>query len=213
MENTINQLLKTHFSNIYDQELRSEIADISQVRTFAKNESLITLDHYLKFIPLVVSGSLSVYRIDEEGNELFLYHVHNGNTCAESLVCATQNHKSKVRAIANEATEIIAIPITSMPKLMMNYQNWHQFVIGAYEKRLNDLLETIDMIAFHKMDERLLDFLEKQAQVHETNELHITHQEIANAIHTSREVISRLLKQLEKQGEVELGRNKILLKG
>jgi CRP/FNR family transcriptional regulator len=213
MQNTINQLLSTHFSNIYDKELREEIAAVSQLKTFAKNDKLISPDHYLRFIPLVVSGALSVYRIDDDGNELFLYHVHNGNTCAESLVCATQNKKSKLRAVATEPTEVIAIPITSMPKLMMTYQNWHQFVISAYEKRLNDLLETIDMIAFHKMDERLLDFLEKEAEVHGSNQLQITHQEIANAIHTSREVISRLLKQLEKQGEVELGRNKILLKG
>lgn len=213
MENTINQLLKTHFPSIYDQALRDEISTASQLKSFGKNEDIVSADSYVKFIPLVVAGSLSVFRIDDEGNELFLYHVRNGNTCAESLVCATQSHKSKIRAITNEPTEIIAIPITSMPKLMMNYQNWHQFVISAYDTRLNNLMETIDMIAFHKMDERLMDYLEKEAQVHGTNELHITHQEIATAIHTSREVISRLLKQLEKQGEVELGRNKILLKG
>jgi len=210
----LRELIDAKFPTLYEPELREELAIIGRFKMLLPNTSLIDIGQYIKTIPLVISGKIKIYREDEDGNELFLYYLYPGDVCAASLVCTINDKISQVKAITTEETEVITVPIEKMDYLMMNFKSWYQFVVRAYGLRLQELLKTIDSIAFHKMDERLIEYLDKTIEALGTNVIHYTHQEIASEMNTSREVVSRLLKQLEKRGLVRLSRNKIeVIKG
>lgn len=207
------ELIDAKFPTLYDRELKDELAEIGKHRVLPAGTSLIDVGQYIKTIPLVISGKIKIFREDEEGNELFLYYLYPGDACAISLVCTINDKISQIKAITIEETEIIAIPIEKMDHLMMNYRSWYQFVVRTYGARLQEMLKTIDSIAFHRMDERLVEYLDKTVEALGSNMIHYTHQEIATELNTSREVVSRLLKQLEKRGVVKLARNQIEVLG
>jgi len=205
----IRTILDHKFPSFYDSELKDEIAKVGFVKTLKEGAHLMDVGQYVKTIPLIVDGKLKIFREDEDGNELFLYYLYNGEACAISLVCTINDKISQVRAVAMEDTTIISIPIEHMDKFMMTYRSWYQFVVRTYGQRLNEMLHTIDSIAFLKMDERLLEYLDKTAEVRGSHIINDTHQNIATELNTSREVISRLLKQMERKGLVKLSRNHI----
>ena len=205
----IRSILDHKFPAFYDSELKDEIAKVGFVKTLKAGAHLMDVGQYVKTIPLIVDGKLKIFREDEEGNELFLYYLYNGEACAISLVCTINDKISQVRAVAMEDTTIISVPIENMDKFMMTYRSWYQFVVRTYGQRLNEMLHTIDSIAFLKMDERLLEYLDKTAEVRGSQIINDTHQNIATELNTSREVISRLLKQMERKGLVKLSRNYI----
>lgn len=210
MEN-IKEILDRHFRQFYDSELKEEIAKVGYLKTVKEGAHLMDVGQYVKAIPLIVSGKLKIFREDEEGNEIFLYYLYQSEACAISLVCTLNNRISQIKAIAMEDTQVIYIPIENMDRFMMNYRSWYQFVIRTYGERLNEMLHTIDSIAFLKMDERLLEYLQKIGEVQGNRVINDTHQNIAIELNTSREVISRLLKQMERKGLVKLSRNHIEL--
>jgi CRP/FNR family transcriptional regulator len=119
--------------------------------------------------------------------------------------------KSEIRTVAEENTTLIGIPTRYMDEWMTRYPSWKNFVMTSYDRRMLELVYTIDSIAFKKMDERLLEYLERKAEANNNRTLNATHQEIAYDLNASREAVSRLLKQLEKEGVVALGRNRIEL--
>ena len=205
----IRKILDHEFPQFFESELKDEIAKVGTLRTIKEGVHLMDVGQYVKSIPLIVKGKLKIFREDEEGNELFLYYLHHGEACAISLVCTINDKISQIRAVAMEETTIITIPIENMDRFMMNYRSWYQFVVRTYGMRLNEMLHTIDSIAFMKMDERLLAYLEKTAEVSGSQTINDTHQNIATELNTSREVISRLLKQMERKGLVKLSRNHI----
>lgn len=205
----IRKILDLKFPQFYDSELKDEIARVGFLKSLKEGAHLMDVGQYVKTIPLIVEGKLKIFREDEEGNELFLYYLHNSEACAISLVCTINDRVSQVRAVAMEDTQVIAIPIEHMDKFMMTYRSWYQFVVRTYGMRLNEMLHTIDSIAFLKMDERLLEYLNKTAKARGNNIINDTHQNIATELNTSREVISRLLKQMERKGLVKLSRNHI----
>lgn len=166
---------------------------------------------YVKIIPLIIEGTIKVSREDEDGNELFLYYLRPGETCSMSFTCCMMNKKSEIRTVAEEDTQVIGIPIRYMDEWMSRYQSWKNFVMMTYDYRMLELVKTIDSIAFKKMDERLLEYLEDKAHATGDRTINTTHQQIAYDLNASREAISRLLKQMEKEGMVELGRNRIEL--
>jgi len=135
--------------------------------------------------------------------------VDPGETCAMSITCCMGDTKSNVRAEAEEDTTLIAIPIHLLDQWSSEYVSWKHFIMRTYQKRFEDLLKTIDSIAFQKLDDRLLQLLKEKSLKSTEQVITATHQEIANELHSSREVISRLLKKLENEGNVKLGRNKI----
>ncbi len=173
---------------------------------------MLDFGNYIRTIPLVVSGSIKIVRENENGNELLMYYLGQGDTCAMSLTCCMSHSKSEIRAIADTDVELFMIPVEKVDEWMFKYKSWKSFIMQTYSKRFSELLATIDSIAFLKMDERLIRYLQDKFEKLGNKEIHITHQEIATDLNTSREVVSRLLKQLEKRGEVVLGRNKIELK-
>lgn len=192
-------------------ELKKEIEAEKQTIVFQPNDIIIDFNKPIRFLPIVKKGAIKVMRQDENGDLLFLYYLKENQTCAVTLECCKGTRLSHVRAVAEEETEIMALPLSSIERWMSKYGEWRQFILNTYAERFNELLQTIDSICFKQLDERLWDYLIDKRTIHKSKTLHISHQQIAQDLHTSREVVSRLLKQLEKIGRVQLSRNKIQL--
>lgn len=212
MNEEILNLIRRHYPQIVERQLQEEIAQVASVYHFKANELIMDYGSYVKIIPLIIEGSIKVSRENEDGNELFLYYLRPGETCTMSFTCCMMNKKSEIRTVAEDDTTMIGIPSKYTDIWMSKYQSWKNFVMLSYDNRMNELVQTIDSIAFKKMDERLLEYLKKKTQALGSDVIHTTHQEIAYDLNASREAISRLLKQLENNGYLELGRNRIDLK-
>jgi len=204
-----NGVVKKLFPLLSSAELLKEIERNGIYKEVKAGETVMDFGQFIKSVPLIISGLVKVMRNDEEGRELFLYYLYPGETCAMSLTCCMANQRSEIKATAEEDTTFVAIPIQFLDKWMTEYPDWKNLVMQTYSSRFRDLLNTIDNIAFRNMDERLEEYLFAKSKAAQSNTLNTTHQEIASELGTSREVISRLLKQMEKKGKIQLGRNKI----
>lgn len=200
-----------NFPIFFEEDLKKELNSVAKVYKVPEGDIIMDIDQSIDQIPLVIKGSIKILREDEEGNEIFLYYLEPGNACATSITCCISGQRSTIRAIAEDDTEYIGIPIQYSDEWMIKYKSWKNFVMNTYAERFEELLKAIDQLAFKKMDERLTKYLHDKADLHESCELHISHQEIAYDLNTSREVISRLLKQLERIGSIKLGRNRIII--
>ena len=207
----ILSLIRQHYPQLAERNLQDAIADEGTIMHFKAGSLIMDFGAYVKIMPLIIKGSIKVSREDEEGNELFLNYLKPGETCSMSFTCCLMDKKSEIRTVAEEDTTLIGIPTRFMDEWMSRYPSWKNFVMTSYDNRMLELVRTIDSIAFKKMDERLMDYLEQKAEANNSRTLNATHQEIAYDLNASREAISRLLKQLEKDGVVQLGRNRIEL--
>ena len=199
------------FSTIFEKELLQELDEIGKIVNLNAGDVIIDTGQYIKFIPILLSGTIKIIRQDDEGGEILLYYVGSNETCAMSLTCCLAHQKSRIKAIAEEDVSMITIPVILMEEWMVKYPTWKNYVMQTYSARFDELLKTIDGIAFHKVDERLEKYLKDKAAVNGNSILNVNHQQIAEELNSSREVISRLLKQLEHNGSIKLGRNKIEL--
>jgi len=206
------QELKNNYGHLFEDALLNEINQVGTFKEVPEGCRIMEIGDYVKAMPLLVSGVIKILRKDTDGDELLLYFLEKGDTCAMTLTCCVAQTKSKIRAIAETDSKLIMIPIQKMEEWSEKYKSWRHFVFESYNNRLNEMLETIDSIAFLKMDERLLKYLVEKVRISKNNTIHKTHQEIAYELHTSRVVISRLLKKLETLGKIELNRNAILIK-
>ncbi len=205
----ISKELLQPFNYLFDSEILDSISDIAFLKTYKRHDIIIDIGQDLNFIPLLINGNIKVLREDTNGDELLLYVLETGDTCAMSLTCCMAKSVSKIRAIADEDATVIMIPIANMKLWFNTNESWRNFIIQSYQVRFDEMLETIDTLAFMKMDERLFKYLTDHVKLTASTTLEITHQEIAEDLHTSRVVISRLLKQLENEHKIELGRNRI----
>jgi CRP/FNR family transcriptional regulator len=190
-----------------------ELQAIGKPVNVKAGDIIMDTGQYIKSIPLLLSGSIKIIRQDDTDGEILLYYVGSNETCAMSLTCCMAHQKSRIRAIAEEDTEMITVPVEKMDEWMIKYESWKNFVMQTYNARFDELLRTIDSIAFQKVDERLENYLKSKGELTESKLLVVSHQQIAEELNSSREVISRLLKHLEKNGKIKLGRNKIELTG
>ena len=197
------------FHYLFDTEIIDGISNVAVLKTFKKHDIIIDIGQDLSFIPLLINGNIKVLREDSNGDELLLYFLEAGDTCAMSLTCCMAKSVSKIRALADVDVTVIMIPIANMKLWFNTNESWRNFILQSYQVRFDEMLETIDTLAFMKMDERLYKYLIDHVKLSASTTLEITHQEIAEDLHTSRVVISRLLKQLEKEHKIKLGRNKI----
>lgn len=205
----VESALRDMFPAIYEQEARSAIVQASHLVELQAGDIFMDLGGYIKSIPLVLSGLLKLIREDEQGNEILLYFVAPGETCAMSLTCCNSDARSTIRVSAEEDTVLLAVPARNMDEWTERFRSWKTFVMQSYQNRFEALLRTIDSIAFQKLDQRLLKLLREHARTQGSEMLQITHQELANELNSSREVVSRLLKVMEHDGLVELGRQRI----
>ncbi|MCU7692965.1 Crp/Fnr family transcriptional regulator [Haoranjiania flava] len=201
----------TYISRIFptfDDELIELLSDKATLKEVSKDTVIINPGEYLKYTVLLAAGSIKVYRESEEGNEAFLYFLNPGNACALSMLCIAHHRKSEMLAVAEEDSILLLIPVQYTDELS-KYAAWNKFVIETYRARFEELLEVFDNLAFRGMDERLEFYLKRLTKNSRSNSIEITHQQIANDLSTSREVISRLLKKLEQQGMLRLNRKYI----
>lgn len=203
--------IQNYFPALSEPELRTLLAEKGRVREVHEGDVIMEIGQHIQSIPLVMNGSVKVLREDEDGNEILLYYLGSGESCAMSLTCCLGEERSQVRAIAEEDTTLFMIPAHLMDEWMMKFRSWKNFIMATFSARFEELLHTIDLIAFRKMDERLLHYLHEKAGIQKSNLLSITHQQIAYDLNSSREAVSRLLKQLERMGKVKLSRNRIEL--
>ncbi|MFK7811591.1 MAG: Crp/Fnr family transcriptional regulator [Maribacter sp.] len=203
------QELKEGYGHIFEKELINEILQVGTFKEVPEGFKLMEIGEYVKGMPLLVSGAIKVLREDSDGDELLLYYLEKGDTCSMTLTCCMGDSKSEIRAIAETDAKLIMVPIQKMDEWSAKYKSWRNFVFESYHNRLNELLHTLDTIAFDKMDMRLIGYLKEKARINKEDTIHNTHQEIAYELHSSRVVISRLLKKLEQMSKIELHRNHI----
>jgi CRP/FNR family transcriptional regulator len=205
----MRDILDQAYSYIFEEALLDEIAKVAIYKEFKADDYLIEIGDYIKTMPLLLTGAIKILREDENGDELLLYFLERGDTCAMTLTCCMGQSKSRIRAIAETDGAMLMIPVEKMEEWLTKYKTWRNFVFDSYNVRLNEMLEAIDTLAFMNLDERLYKYLTDKAKVIGDTEIKNTHQEIAYEMHTSRVVISRLLKALELKGKIKLHRNKI----
>ncbi|HNQ61005.1 MAG TPA: Crp/Fnr family transcriptional regulator [Bacteroidia bacterium] len=192
-------------------QIRERLYQYGIAKTFSEGDVILNEDAYIKAIPIVTKGSIKVMRMDEDGREILLYYIKTGESCIMSFLGGLHNDTSKVKAVAEEESEILFIPVDKVSQLIKEFPEWLDYIFRLYHKRFEELLEVVNAVAFKKMDERLLNFIKNKAELTKSHTLYITHEQIANELGTARVVISRLLKQMEEQNLLSLGRNKITL--
>jgi CRP/FNR family transcriptional regulator len=205
-------ILRKALPNLTDPKLLDRLLEKGQFSTFEPGKTLMEPGQFVKAVPLVLDGSIKIMRVDEEGKELFLYYLETGETCALSLTCCSAARPSQIKAVVEEQVSLLFIPIQIHEQLVDEFKQWKDFVSTTYQHRFQEMLTVLDAVAFKRMDERLMNYIVTKMKQLKSNELHTTHQEIANELGTAREVISRLLKQLEKKKWIELGRNVIYIR-
>lgn len=205
------QELKEAYGFIFEEELINEIVEAGVLKSAKAGEVIMDINDYITSMPLILEGAIKILREDKEGNELLLYFLERGDTCALTLSCCLGQSKSEVRAVAERDTKYIMVPVAGIEDWTAKYRSWRNFVFESYHTRLTEMLETIDTIAFMKMDERILRYLQDKAKINQSEELQVTHQQVAYDLNTSRVVVSRLLKKLEMEGKILLQRNAIVV--
>lgn len=204
----LEEIIKKTFP-FFEAELREAIIHEGLLKEVDAGDALIEEDQYIRSFPILISGLIRVTRMEESGNELLLYYLQPGEVCTVSLSCCMDRTKSRVRAMAEEETTVVVLPVELLDSWMSNYQTWKEFVMFSMRKRFDDLLNTLDSIAFLKMDERLERFFLDRYRTSGEKIFTGSHQEIALSLNSSREVISRLLKQMENKGMIKLSRNRV----
>jgi CRP/FNR family transcriptional regulator len=203
-----NQLIE-NYKHIFEEKLLEEIDLIGNYKLFEQGEQIIDIGSSIKYMPLLLEGAIKILREDDYGEELVLYFLEKGDTCALTLNCCIGNAISEIRALTETKTRVVMVPVQKMEEWMSKYKTWRYFILESYQSRMKEMLEAIDTIAFLNMDERLLKHLRDKAMVSRNEAIKTTHQDIALELHTSRVVISRLLKKLEKEKKIKLNRNLI----
>lgn len=205
------QELKDAYGFLFEEELIQEIVDTGVLKTAKEGEIIMDINDYITSMPLLLDGAIKILREDKDGNELLLYFLERGDTCALTLSCCLGQTRSEIRAVAERDTQYIMVPVGKIEEWTAKYKSWRNFVFESYHTRLTEMLETIDTIAFMNMDKRLLRYLQDKAKINQSEALQITHQQIAYDLNTSRVVISRLLKKLEIENKILLQRNQIIV--
>jgi CRP/FNR family transcriptional regulator, anaerobic regulatory protein len=204
----IDQIVE-QYGFIFQDELIEEISKNSRLKKVKEGDVLVDIGEQIKVMPLLLSGVIKVMREDKEGDDLLLYFLEHGDTCTMTLTCCMGDAKSEIRTIAETDAEILLIPVEKMEEWLLSFKSWRNFVFESYNSRMSEMLETIDSLAFMKMDERLYKYLVDAVKLHGSTTITKTHQDIAYELHTSRVVVSRLLKTLEKNKKIEIYRNRI----
>lgn len=192
-------------------DLIEKLYKYSIKKTYEAGSVILNENAHIRSIPIVMKGTLKVIRMEDDGREILLYYIKAGESCIMSFLGGLHNETSKVKAEVEEDAEILFLPLDKVSLLIKEYPQWLDYIFRLYHKRFEELLEIVNAIAFKKVDERLLNLLKKKSELTKSKTILITHEQLANELGTARVVVSRLLKQLEDSGIVQLGRNKIVL--
>jgi CRP/FNR family transcriptional regulator len=201
------QELKQYYGSLFEPELLEEINGVATFMEVPKEHDLMKPGQYIKSMPLLLSGSIKIMRPDVNRDELLLYHLERGDTCAMTMTCCTGNTKSEIHAVTETASKLLMIPVSNKEEWYSKYKTWRNFVFASYHNLMMDLLESVDNIAFNNLDERLENYLQDKIQILNSKHIYKPHKEIAADLHTIRVVISRLLKEMENNKTIVLHRS------
>ena len=200
-----------NFHNIFEPGLIQEINQFGIFQQFKEGDLIMDYGKYIRMMPIILSGIVKVYRLDENGNEILLYYLSNNESCSMAYSCCIEAKKSEVKAIAEDDVELIAIPHIKLDEWLCKYPGWKNYILRSFNERFIELLKSIESIAFHKLDDRLIAYLREKQRHTGSSVIKASHNLIADELATSRVVISRLLKQLENNKKIILYRNEIKL--
>lgn len=201
--------LRERLSPILEGALIDEIQKNAQILSYKEGDVIIDYDKFIKGMPLVIKGTVRVMKRDEEGREILLYYVSSSESCTMAYSCCMEARKSEIRAIADTDVELISIPHEKLDEWLLKYPSWKSYVFQSFNLRFNELLRSVESIAFKKLDERLVEYLKRKSLNTGSRVISLSHQQIADELGTNRVVISRLLKHLENEGKVLLYRNEL----
>ena len=202
---------KSFLDSIFEPALVKEMHESSEIRTFKEGDVIMDYGKYIRMMPLIISGTVKVLRMDENGKEILLYYLSSNESCSMAYSCCVEAKKSEVKAIAEDDVELLAIPHTKLDEWLCKYSSWKNYIMRSFNERFLELLKSIETIAFHKLDERLIAYLKEKQRLSGSSIIKASHYLIADELATSRVVISRLLKQLENDKKIILYRNEIKL--
>nr|WP_299206963.1 Crp/Fnr family transcriptional regulator [uncultured Brumimicrobium sp.] len=199
------------FKHTFEPQLLEEFKSIAKEVSVKEGDVILDYGQIVRSMPIIASGTVKVSRMDDQGREILLYYVNAKESCAMTFTCCMEQFPSEIKAVAEDDVVMLTVPITVMDEWLMKYSTWKSFVMGTIRNRFNEMLNTIDQIAFQKLDERLKYYLQQKAKHTGSKLLNLSHEEIARDLATSRVVISRLLKKLENDELLLLYRNQIKL--
>lgn len=200
-----------NFDLIFEPSLIEELRESGEIQQFKEGDVIIDYGKYIRMMPIVLKGTLKVYRLDEQSNEILLYYLSGNETCSMAYSCCMEARRSEVKAIAEDDVELLAIPLQKLDEWICKYPSWKSYIMRSFNDRFTELLRSIETIAFKKLDERLVVYLQDKKKYSGSTVLKVSHNMIADELATSRVVISRLLKQLENERKIILYRNEIKL--
>lgn len=202
---------KLAFSGIFEPELVKEMYQFGDIQHFKEGDLIMDYGKYIRMMPIILKGTIKVLRMDETGKEILLYYLSSNESCSMAYSCCMEAKKSEVRAIAEDEVELIAIPHIKLEEWLCKYPSWKSYIMRSFNERFLELLRSIESIAFHKLDERLIAYLKEKQRLSGSSVVKVSHYQVADDLATSRVVISRLLKQLENDKKIILYRNEIKL--
>lgn len=203
--------IQRYFPDFVEPGLQQVMANEGRLLHFKEGDVIMDYGGYVRMLPLILSGTIKISRLADDGTELFLYYLTRGESCTMTFSCCMNSKRSEIRAVAEEDTTVFALPHQRLDQWLMHYKSWKNFVLQAYDQRMNELIQTIDQVTFRALNERLMEYIIKRATIRDDHTISTTHQQIADDLHASREAVSRLLKGFEKKGLVQLTRSKITL--
>ena len=201
----------TAFNSVFEPALIREMEEFGELMHFKEGDIIMDYGKYIRMMPIILKGVIKVLRKDEQGKEILLYYLESSESCSMAYSCCIEAKKSEIKAIAEENVEIIAIPHNKLDEWLCKYPSWKNYIMRSFNERFLELLKSIESIAFHKLDERLISYLKEKQRLSGSRLIKVSHYVIADELATSRVVISRLLKQLENDGRILLYRSEIKL--
>jgi CRP/FNR family transcriptional regulator, anaerobic regulatory protein len=199
------------FSDVFEADLLAELETKSMVMNVNRGDTMLNPGQTIRAVPLVISGLFKVSRVNDEGQEMLLYYVKEGESCAMTFTCCMMAHASAIKGSAEEDSVLLCIPVDVIDEWMTKYPTWKRFVMTTIFNRFTEVIKAIDDIAFKKMDDRLVNYLKEKSKATGSSLINMSHQQIADDLGTNRVVVSRLLKQLEIDKKLLLYRNQIKL--
>jgi CRP/FNR family transcriptional regulator len=198
-------------SQIFEPGLLKEMQQFGIIQHFNEGDLIMDYGKYIRMMPIILNGTIKVYRLDEEGHEILLYYLSSSESCSMAYSCCIEAKKSEVKAIAEDDVVLVAIPHIKLDEWLCKYASWKNYIMRSFNERFIELLKSIESIAFHKLDDRLIEYLKEKQRITGSSVIRASHSLIAEELATSRVVISRLLKQLENSKKIILYRNEIKL--
>ena len=191
-------------NSTFEPALIKEMETDGELRHFSEGDIIMDYGKYIRMMPIIVEGTIKVFRKDELGKEILLYYLSSTESCSMAYSCCVEAKKSEVKAIAEDDVQIIAIPKNKLDEWLCKYPSWKNYIMRSFNERFLELLRSIESIAFHKLDERLISYLKEKQRLSGSSVIKASHNTIADEMATSRVVVSRLLKQLENEGRLLL---------